>query len=94
MDELLALSVALADVTDRLALGVEMFGSHAVWIWLLPPIWLIAACLIWASMERKREALDDIYVAKAERNLPRLNELFKQRSTEILEVRAVDRDQK
>jgi hypothetical protein len=88
MGALLSLNQALSDITDRLALGYEMFGDHAIWIWALPPVWGIAASLIWMKMERYDEERDRFYVANAERNLPRLKELSKERSTEVLEIRS------
>jgi hypothetical protein len=92
MEGLITLNQGLSDVTDQLTLGIEMFGSHALWLWLLPPIWGIAGCMIWNTMQSEKEALDRVYVSNAEQNLPRVKELIKQRSTEILEVRTIDRD--
>ncbi|MGI9492094.1 MAG: hypothetical protein ACR2QF_06820 [Geminicoccaceae bacterium] len=88
----MALNQVLSEVMDQLALGVEMFGDHAFWLWILPLIWGIAGCMIWNTMQSEKEALERVYVANAEQNLPRLKELVKQRSTEILEVRAINRD--
>lgn len=92
MEAFISLSQALPEIMDCLALGVEMFGDRAIWLWLLPPVWGIAVCMIWNNMESEEEERDRVYVANAEQNLPRLRELLKQRSTEILEVRAIDRD--
>lgn len=86
------LSQTVAEIMDRLALGVAMFGDHAVWLWLLPPAWGIAICVIVDRMECEKEERDRFYVAIAERNLPKLREVLKQRSTEILEVRPINRD--
>jgi len=92
MEVFISTSQALSEVLDGLALGIEMFGNHAIWLWLLPPIWGIAACMIWNTMQSEEEQLDRLYAAKAEQNLPRLRELRKERSTEILEVRTINSD--
>lgn len=89
METYLSLSQLMSDLADGLALGLMMFGDHVVWILMLPPLWIIAACLIWMKIESDDEELDSLYVARAEQNLPRLKELAKQRSTEILDVRPV-----
>lgn len=94
MEAFISTSPALSEMLDRLALGFESFGSHAVWLWILPLIWGIAACMIWNTMQSEEEALDRVYVAKAEQNLPSLKELRKERSTEILEIRTIDLDKK
>ena len=36
----------LSAIMDQWALGIEMLGQHAVWLWVLPPVWGIAACMI------------------------------------------------
>ncbi len=89
METYLSLSQLMSDLADGLTLGLTMFGDHVVWILMLPPLWIIAACLIWMKIESDDEELDSLYVARAEQNLPRLKELAKQRSTEILDVRPV-----
>ena len=91
MDEMLFLSQSLSDLLDRLALGYEMFGQYGIWLWLLPPIWGMAASLMWMQAEADETARDRLYVVAAERNLPRLRELAKPRSIEILEIRGKSR---
>lgn len=86
------LAQTLSDVLDQLTLGFAMFGDHAIWLIMLPFFWSIATCLIWIKVEKDEEERDSRYIANAERNLPKLRELTKQRSTETLEVRAINRD--
>lgn len=87
----MTLSQTLSEVMDQLALGFSMFGDHAIWIIMLPFLWSMATCMIWIKMENDEEDLQRRYVADAEQNLPKLRELTKQRSTETIEVRALDR---
>jgi hypothetical protein len=90
MDEVLVLSQSLSKILDRLAVGYDMFGQYALWLWLLPPIWGVAASLMWMQADADEEARERLYVAEAERNLPSLRELAKARSIEILEPRGRD----
>ncbi len=92
MEIYLSLSQTLSLAMDQLTLGYGMFGDHVVWLWAMLPIWGIATCLILIKMDNEEEEQNRIYVARAEQNLPRLQELTKQRSTEILEVRPLKRD--
>ncbi len=74
-------------IGDTLALGLSMFGDHVIWLMMLPPLWIIAACLIWMKMEDDDRERDRSYVALAERNMPDLREVTKRRSTEVLKIR-------
>ena len=88
----LSLGQLLTETLDQLALGLSMFGSHAIWISALPLIWMLAACLIWIKTEEDEAAREDRYMARVEKNLPKLRELAMERSTEVLEVRPIRRD--
>lgn len=92
MENIMALSQFLSEIMERLALGFSMFGDHAIWLIMLPFFWSIATCMIWIKIENDDELRDQAYVTNAERNLPKLRELTKQRSTEILDIRGIDRD--
>lgn len=92
MGEMATLAQALSDVSEQLSLGFSMFGHHAIWLIMLPLFWSIATCMIWIKMEKDEDERDQRYIANAEGNLPKLRELAKARSTEILEVRVTDRD--
>lgn len=88
----LSLGQLFTQIIDQLALGLDMFGSHAIWISALPLIWILAACLIWINIEESDAEREHRYMAKAEQNLPKLRELTMQRSTEVLEIRPINND--
>ncbi len=90
MESAVNLSHILSEIGDQLALGLAMFGDHAFWIFVLPVFWVIAASLIWAKTASEEDERNSAYVANAERNLPKLRELAKQRATEILDIRSID----
>ncbi len=92
MEIYLSISQMLSQTMDQLTQGYGMFGDHVVWLWAMLPIWGIATCLILIKMENDEDEQNRIYVARAEQNMPRLQELTKQRSTEILEIRPIKRD--
>lgn len=90
MENVATLAQTVSLIMDQLSQGFSMLGDHAIWVIMLPFIWSMATCLIWMKIEKDEEELDRRYLAKAEQNLPKLYELAKTRSTEIIEVRTSD----
>ena len=77
--------------SDRLALGLDLFGPFATWLWLVPLYWVIGTVLVWLYMNRQQRRSDRAYLDYASRQLPVLRRIARQRAQEVAFSRRTDR---
>jgi len=78
-------------IGDRLALGLDLFGPYATWLWLIPIYWMIGSLLVWVYMNRQQYRSDRAYLDYASRQLPLLRRIARQRAQEVGFSRRSDR---
>ena len=83
--------VDLGVIVDRLALGLDLFGPYATWLWLVPLYWAIASVSIWFYMNRQQRRSDRAYLDFASHQLPVLRRIARQRAQEVAFSRRTDR---
>jgi hypothetical protein len=91
MNDLEALSLHLQSVWERLALGLDLFGPYASWMWAMPVLWALTGLSLWAYMSWQRRRSDRAYLAYASRQLPLLRRIARQRAREVAFSRRTDR---
>jgi hypothetical protein len=74
--------IDLRYVIDQLALGLDLFGPYAAWLWVMPAIWAATGLFLWAHVAWRRRQADRAYLAYVSRNLPLLRKIAKQRAKE------------
>ena len=78
-------------VWERLALGLDLFGPYADWLWAMPALWAFAVLSIWCRMAWQQRRSDRAYLAYASRQLPMLRRIARQRAQEVAFSRRTDR---
>lgn len=78
-------------ILDRLAQGLDLFGSHADWLWALLAFWAVAAISLWIYTALQQRRSDREYLAYASRQLPLLRRIARQRAQEVAFSRRTDR---
>ncbi|MEZ5935302.1 MAG: hypothetical protein R3F54_25925 [Alphaproteobacteria bacterium] len=91
MNDLQALSFHLDAVLDRLALGLDLFGPYAPWLWTMPALWAITGISLWAYTSWQQRRSDRAYLAYASRQLPLLRRIAQRRAREVASARRTDR---
>lgn len=91
MDGIDGWHLALPEILDRLVLGVDLFGTHAPWLLTAPVLWLITVISLWMYLAWQERRRDRTYLAYVSRNLPLFRRIAKQRSSEVLYVRGLER---
>ena len=91
MNDLESWRVDLGVIVDRLALGLDLFGPHATWLWLVPAYWAIASIAVWFYMNRQQRRSDRAYLDFASQQLPVLRRIAQQRAHEVAFSRRTDR---
>lgn len=83
--------IDLGAIADQLALGLDLFGPHATWLWLVPVYWAIASISVWFFTNRQQRRSDRAYLDYASRQLPVLRRIARQRAQEVAFSRRTDR---
>lgn len=91
MNDLDAWRFDLGVVTDRLELGIELFGPYAGWLWAIPAVWAFTAISLWLYVSWQQREIDRKYLAYASRQLPLLSRIARQRAREVVLSRRFDR---
>ena len=91
MDSLEALRLDVDGIRERLALGLDLFGPYADWLWAFPAYWAIAAFSLWLYSDWQQRRSDRAYLAYASRNLSLLRRIARQRAQEVGYFRRSDR---
>ncbi len=91
MNGLEAWRLDLDVIRDRLALGLDLFGAHADWLWVLVVFWMAAAITLWFYSSWQQRRADRVYLAYASRQLPLLRRIARQRAQEVAFSRRTDR---
>lgn len=79
------------DIWDRMAMGLELFGPHANWLWVILIFWVTAATSLWFYTNWQQSRSDRKYLAYASRQLPMLRRIARQRAQEVAFSRRTDR---
>ncbi|MEM7042334.1 MAG: hypothetical protein AAF543_05945 [Pseudomonadota bacterium] len=77
-------------VGERLALGLDMFGPYATWLWIMPVIWMVTLISLWLYMGWQQRQSDRAFLAYASRNLPLLQQIARHRAHEVSRSRTYD----
>ncbi|MGI9510062.1 MAG: hypothetical protein ACR2QJ_12030 [Geminicoccaceae bacterium] len=78
-------------IWDRLALGLQQFGSYSDWFLAIPVLWVAVAISLWLYSSWQQRRSDRAYLAFASRNLPVLRRIARQRAREVAFSRRTDR---
>jgi len=81
----------MTTLADRLALGMDLWGSYASWVWFVLAFWLMAGLSLWIYAAWRQYQSDQAYLAYVSRNLPILRRVAKQRAYEVGYSRRADR---
>lgn len=78
-------------IWERLALGLDLFGPYAEWLWALPAFWAFAAVSMWFYSAWQQQKSDRAYLDYASRNLSLFQRIARQRAREVSSSRTYDR---
>ena len=78
-------------IWDRLALGLDLFGPYADWLWIMLVFWTAAAISLWFYIAWQQRRSDREYLAYVSRQLPLLRRIARQRAREVGYSRRTDR---
>ncbi len=70
-------------VLERLALGLDLFGPYADWLWFIPAFWAASLVSLWLYTSWQQRESDRAYLDYASRNLPILRRLARHRAQEV-----------
>lgn len=76
---------------DRLALGLDLFGTQADWIWYMLAFWAVAAMLLLVADTLQQRRRDQAYLSYVAENLPEFCRLARLRAREVNARRRVER---
>lgn len=75
---------------DRLALGLDLFGPYASWLWVMPLVWMTTLISLWLYLGWQQRRSDRAFLAYASRNLPLLQKIARHRAHEVVRARSHD----
>lgn len=78
-------------IIEGLALGIELFGPYADWLWLMPAVWATTAISLWLYTSWRQRRADRAYLDYASHNLHLLRRIAKQRAEEVTYFGRYDR---